>query len=81
MPQDEWTPLLSTVGEETAEKFMYMGMVGNILMYKHKENRMYLNIDQDGQFWTYTNGQYLPIDRAAAFERVGLRIERRYGNS
>jgi hypothetical protein len=50
---------------------MFMGKAGEIVLYKHRITRRYLNIDAvTGKFYRYTNGEYAEIDRRQAFDSV-----------
>jgi hypothetical protein len=50
---------------------MFMGRVGNILLYKHRLTRRYLNIDAvTGKFYRYASGEYFEIDRRQALDSV-----------
>jgi hypothetical protein len=43
---------------------MYMGHVGNLVLYKHRDTRRYLNIDAiTGRFYRYVNGGYVEVER------------------
>ena len=50
---------------------MYMGKAGDIVIYKHRLTRRYLNIDAvKGKFYRYANDEYVEIDRRHAFDSV-----------
>jgi hypothetical protein len=50
---------------------MFMGKAGDIVLYKHRLTRRYLNIDAvTGKFYRYANGEYVEIDRRQAFDSV-----------
>ena len=50
---------------------MYMGKAGDIVLYKHRLTRRYLNIDAvTGKFYRYANDEYSEIDRRQAFDSV-----------
>ena len=50
---------------------MFMGKAGDIVIYKHRLTRRYLNIDAvTGKFYRYANGDYVEIDRRQAFDSV-----------
>jgi hypothetical protein len=50
---------------------MYMGHVGGIVLYKHRDTRLYLNIDAvTGRFFQYNDGDYIEINREHAIEHV-----------
>jgi hypothetical protein len=50
---------------------MYMGHVGGIVLYKHRDTRRYLNIDSEtGRFYRYADGEYIEINREQAIEHV-----------
>ena len=69
--QPDWRPLENALPSEFCEDFMFMGKAGDIVLYKHRITRRYLNIDAvTGKFYRYTNGQYVEIDRRQAFDSV-----------
>jgi hypothetical protein len=48
-----------------------MGKAGDIVLYKHRLTRRYLNIDVvTGKFYRYANDEYIEIDRRQAFDSV-----------
>jgi hypothetical protein len=56
---------------EYCEDYMFMGKAGEIVLYKHRITRRYLNIDSvTGKFYRYTNEEYVEIDRRQAFDSV-----------
>ena len=53
---------------------MYMGKAGDLVLYKHRLTRRYLNIDAvTGKFYRYAIDEYVEIDQRQAFDSV-------YGN-
>lgn len=69
--QPDWRPLERALPSEFCESFMFMGKAGDIVLYKHRITRRYLNIDAvTGKFYRYTNGEYAEIDRRQAFDSV-----------
>ena len=69
--QPDWRPLENALPSEFCEDFMFMGKAGDIVLYKHRITRRYLNIDAvTGKFYRYTNGEYVEIDRRQAFDSV-----------
>lgn len=69
--QSDWRPLEIALPSEFCEDFMFMGKAGDIVLYKHRITRRYLNIDAvTGKFYRYTNGEYVEIDRRQAFDSV-----------
>ena len=67
----DWRPLENAMPSEFCEEFMFMGKAGNIVLYKHRLTRRYLNIDAvTGKFYRYTDGKYIEIDRRKAFDSV-----------
>ena len=59
---------------QSTAKIMYMGKAGEIVLYKHRLTRRYLNIDAvTGKFYRYANDEYVEIDQRQAFDSV-------YGN-
>ncbi len=66
-----WRPLENAMPPEFCEEFMFMGRAGDIVLYKHRLTRRYLNIDAvTGTFYRYANGEYVEIDRRHAFDSV-----------
>jgi hypothetical protein len=50
---------------------MYMGVTNGIVLYKHRDTRRYLNIDEvTGRFFRYSDGDYIEINREQAIEHV-----------
>ena len=69
--EPNWAPLERAVPATELENFMYMGRVGEIVLYKHRITRRYLNIGQNSErFYRYLSGEYVEISRAAALEHV-----------
>ncbi len=67
----DWLPLENAIPPEYCESFMFMGKAGDIVLYKHRLTRRYLNIDAvTGKFYRYTNGEYIEIERRQAFDYV-----------
>jgi hypothetical protein len=69
--EPDWKPLEGVISSEDCESFMYMGHVGGIVLYKHRDTRRYLNIDAAAeQFYRYADGDYIKINREQALEHV-----------
>ena len=67
----DWQPLENAIPSDYAEDFMFMGKAGDIVLYKHRLTRRYLNIDAvTGRFYRYADGEYVEIDRRQAFDSV-----------
>ena len=67
----DWRPLENAIPSDYAEDFMFMGKAGDIVLYKHRITRHYLNIDAvTGKFYRYVNGEYVEIDRRQAFNSI-----------
>jgi hypothetical protein len=67
----DWLPLENAIPSDYAEDFMFMGKAGDIVLYKHRLTRRYLNIDAvTGKFFRYTNDEYAEIDLRQAFDSV-----------
>ena len=67
----DWRPLENAIPSDYAEEFMFIGRVGDIVLYKHRITRRYLNIDAvTGKFYRYVNDEYIEIDRRQAFDSV-----------
>ena len=63
--ESNWAPLVSLVGEKCAEDFMLMGNVENMILYKHRNTRRYLNVDRfTGQTFKFVEA--MTLDEAAA---------------
>ena len=69
--EPNWTPLEITVPACELEDFMYMGRAGEIVLYKHRLTRRYLNIHSDGRrFYRQHGGVYAEIEKTEALEYV-----------
>ena len=69
--QPDCRPLERALPSEFCEDFMFMGKAGDIVLYKHRITRRYLNIDAaTGKFYRYANGEYIEIERRQAFDSV-----------
>ena len=69
--EPDWKPLEGVLSQQDCADFMYMGHVGGIVLYKHRDTRLYLNIDAaTGQYYRYADGNYIEIDREKAIEHV-----------
>ena len=67
----DWRPLENAIPPEYCESFMFMGKAGDIVLYKHRLTRRYLNIHAaTGKFYRYANDKYVEIDRRQAFDSV-----------
>jgi len=67
----DWRPLENAIPPEYCEDFMFMGKAGDIVLYKHRLTRRYLNIDTvTGRFYRYADGEYVEIDRRQALDSV-----------
>jgi hypothetical protein len=67
----DWRPLESAIPPEFCEEFMFMGKAGDIVLYKHRLTRRYLNIDAaKGRFYRYVDGEYVEINRRQALDSV-----------
>jgi hypothetical protein len=67
----DWRPLENAIPPEYCEDYMYMGKAGDIVLYKHRLTRRYLNIDAvTGRFYRYAYGEYVEIDRRQALDSV-----------
>ena len=68
-----WKPLERLFSAAECMSFMYMGNIGAIERYKHRETRRYLNIDAEtGEFYLPSNGGYIKVPKAAALAYVFL---------
>jgi hypothetical protein len=69
--EPDWRPLEASLPTQQCADFMYMGHVGNIVLYKHRDNRNYLNIhDGTGRFYRYVDSNYVELDREWALRHV-----------
>jgi hypothetical protein len=69
--EPDWKPLEGVLSQQDCADFMYMGHVGGIVLYKHRDTRLYLNIDAvTGRFFQYNDGDYIEIYREQAIEHV-----------
>lgn len=68
----DWKPLEDLIGNGCAN-FMYMGMAeDHIRLYKHIDNRRYINIDDLGHFWKFDGTGYVQIQRDQALQAVEI---------
>ena len=62
--EPDWRPLEAVLAPHVCEHFMYMGNVGDLVLYKHRDTRRYLNIDAiTGRFHRYVDWGYVEIER------------------
>jgi hypothetical protein len=62
--EPDWRPLEDVLSPHACEDFMYMGHVGDLVLYKHLDTRRYLNIDAvTGRFYRYAEGRYVEVER------------------
>jgi hypothetical protein len=62
--EPDWRPLEAVLAPQVCEDFMYMGHVGDLVLYKHRDTRQYLNIDAiTGRFYSYVDGGYVEVER------------------
>jgi hypothetical protein len=48
-----------------------MGHAGDLVLYKHRDTRRYLNIDAvTGRFYRYVDGSYVEVNRDWALDYV-----------
>ena len=67
----DWRPLENAMPPEFCEELMFMRKAGDIVLYKHRLTRRYLNINAvTGKFYRYSNDDYVEIDRRQAFDSV-----------
>jgi hypothetical protein len=65
----DWKPLEGVFPPQDCADFMYMGCIGGIVLYKHRDSRRYLNIEAaTGRFYRYADGDYIEIEREQAIE-------------
>ena len=75
--EPNWQPLEALLTPEQCRDFVFMGTVLNldgtaIHLYKHRENKRYLNLDANGKTYEFVDfGQpYVEIERETAIARV-----------
>lgn len=69
--EPDWAPLEAVLRADQCADFMYMGHVGELVLYKHRDTRRYINIHaKTGEFFRYSNGVYALIDRDSALKDV-----------
>ena len=69
--EPNWRPLEVALVPRECEDFMYMGRAGEIVLYKHRWTRRYLNISLDGgRFYRLAGSAYLEISKAEAINHV-----------
>jgi hypothetical protein len=70
--EPNWKPLERLLSHEECAAFMYMGRVGAIELYKHRDTRRYLNIDAfSGEFYLPRgNNDYMKVSKAEALAYV-----------
>jgi hypothetical protein len=61
VPEPDWVPLERLFSEEVCGYFMFMGIVGEIRLYKHSVTRRYINLTPDGRAWAYDGPGYHAI--------------------
>jgi hypothetical protein len=67
----DWRPLEAVLSLPLLEDFMYMGHAGDLVLYKHRDTRRYLNIDAvTGRFYRYVDGSYVEVNRDWALDYV-----------
>jgi hypothetical protein len=69
-----WRPLERAIPGVDLSLFMFMGNLEGLHLYKHRDNRRYLNLDAaTGDFYVFGgDGVYRRIPRADALRLVGL---------
>ena len=70
--EPNWKPLERLFSREECAAFMYMGHLGTMELYKHRDTRRYLNIDAyTGEFYLHRgNNDYMKVGKAAALAYV-----------
>jgi len=69
--EPNWKPLERLLSRTECASFMFMGSVGTIMLYKHRDTRRYLNIDADtGEFYLYGCCSYTKVTKAEALAYV-----------
>ena len=70
--EPDWGPLEAIFEPLVCAQFMYMGHAGDIVLYKHRDTRRYLNIHaKTGGFYRYVDAGYIKVDREWALNYVG----------
>jgi hypothetical protein len=66
-----WIPLEQVFSAQQCADFMYMGSVGSIRQYKHRDTRRYINIDaSSGEFYHCLDCEYRKVTKSAAIAHV-----------
>ena len=66
-----WSPLEMLLSPSECEDYMYMGLAGDIELYKHRWTRRYLNISSDGRcFYRLANATYIEISKHESIRHV-----------
>jgi hypothetical protein len=67
-----WAPLEMLLPGAECARFMFMGEVAGVHLYKHRETRRYLNVDESGATFAFNpaTSNYDPISIELAFQAV-----------
>ena len=57
--EPDWRPLEAVLAPHVCEDFMYMGHVGDLVLYKHRD---YIDAIT-GLFYRYVDGGYVEVER------------------
>lgn len=70
--EPDWRPLEAIFEPLVCAQFMYMGHSGEVVLYKHRDTRRYINIHATtGSFYRYLDGVYVEVGREWALSHVG----------
>ncbi len=72
-----WDPLVRAVGEEFADRFMWMAEIRlpdgtDVHAYKNRMNRSYLHLTEDGRLYFYDSGEYIEVKLNASQPESGV---------
>ena len=69
-----WGPLEDVVEAAKCQNFMFIGCVTmrelKVYLYKHRNTRRYLNLDDQGNAYKFRKGKYHPLELSNALEHV-----------
>lgn len=66
-----WKMMEKYIPLDLWEDLMYVGSYREVMMFKHVNLRTYVNIDKEGNFYTYTDDGYVKEIRIKALRHVG----------
>jgi hypothetical protein len=63
--EPNWKPLKNIL-PMYCNDFMIMGTSGNIILYKNRNTRKYIYIDEKGTCYHFFDSSYIPVSKEAA---------------